>query len=99
MAKIGTHRMQFLIGLSLVLNFICFTSNAQETTDASIYKRRIVVEEEKTYYVVGPRAAHLYMISRDVYGNENRWKEIAELNSIQPPYELTIGQKILIKDP
>lgn len=63
----------------------------------SSYKREISTVDGKTTYTVTGRAPHLYMVSRDLYGNEKQWKAIAEWNSLKEPYTLQQGQQLVIK--
>ncbi len=66
----------------------------------SAYRRDLVRENGKLYYTVGPRAPHLFMISRDLYGDEKEWREIASANSLVAPFKLEIGQRLLVtKEP
>lgn len=71
-------------------------ARAQSSED-SAYARRIFQENGKTVYVVGPRAPHLYMISRDLYGTDGRWKDLAKWNGLKAPYALESGRKLVIQ--
>ncbi|UYL07242.1 hypothetical protein B9G69_009300 [Bdellovibrio sp. SKB1291214] len=63
----------------------------------SSYNREISTIDGKTTYTVTGRAPHLYMVSRDLYGNEKQWKAIADWNSLKEPYTLQQGQQLVIK--
>jgi nucleoid-associated protein YgaU len=40
------------------------------------------------------RGDSLYTIASRALGNSTRWREIAELNGIAPPYRLDVGQEL-----
>jgi hypothetical protein len=61
------------------------------------YNRDLRTVNGQPVYVVNARAPHLYMVSRDLYGNEKSWKSIAKWNSLQAPYDLQPGQQLIIK--
>jgi hypothetical protein len=63
----------------------------------SSYKREIRMTGDQTIYTVTGRAPHLYMVSRDLYGNDKQWKAIADWNSLKEPYTLKQGQELVIK--
>ncbi len=72
------------------------TKKASNKTPSS-YKREIRTTGDHTVYTVTGRAPHLYMVSRDLYGNDKQWKAIAEWNSLKEPYTLKQGQELVIK--
>ncbi len=82
---------------SFFLILTSFSSLTAKAETGSLYKRDLIQENNRTYYIVGPRAPHLFMISRDLYGDEKNWREIAHWNSLIAPYKLEIGQRLLIK--
>ncbi len=82
----------------IALLFFSFLVKAETSVNCSL-RRKIVEESGKSYYIVGQRARTLYMISRDLYGDEKNWKEIAQNNQIISPYKLEIGQKLFIATP
>lgn len=67
------------------------------TTTTSKYSRNLQTVNGETIYVVNSRAPHLYMISRDLYGTDRFWKDIAAWNSIKEPFAVKPGQKLIIK--
>lgn len=50
-------------------------------------------------YKVHSRSQTLIQIARDVYKDEREWKDIAYWNGIKPPYALSVGQVLLLKNP
>ncbi|QDK47061.1 hypothetical protein DOM22_18785 [Bdellovibrio sp. ZAP7] len=76
---------------------ITATTKKTSSKTPSSYKREIRTTGDLTVYTVTGRAPHLYMVSRDLYGNEKQWKAIAEWNSLKEPYTLKQGQELVIK--
>jgi len=69
------------------------------TSSTCSVARQLVTQGDKTFYVVGPRAYTLYMISRDLYGTEKHWKKLAEWNQLTEPYAIGFDDRLLIKIP
>lgn len=69
---------------------------AQEA-QPSQYSRQMYQENGQWIYIVNHRAPHLYMISRDLYGTEGYWAQIAKWNNLSAPYALEKGQKLAIR--
>ncbi|MNL03629.1 hypothetical protein D3C87_1241700 [compost metagenome] len=67
--------------------------------EAPNYRRHIIQENGESVYVVTSRAPHLFMISRDLYGEVGSWQEIAKWNGLKAPYELSLGQRLVLKKP
>lgn len=65
--------------------------------EAPNYRRHIVQENGESVYVVTSRAPHLFMISRDLYGEVGSWQEIAKWNGLKEPYQLSLGQHLILK--
>ncbi|MNK19512.1 hypothetical protein D3C87_377340 [compost metagenome] len=88
----------FILGL-LVAGSFAAPAFAQEETEqaAATYHREIEEVQGQTIYIVNGRAPHLYMISRDLYGNEKYWVDIAKWNNVTAPFALTPGQRLVIK--
>ncbi|MBX3041072.1 MAG: hypothetical protein KF789_10240 [Bdellovibrionaceae bacterium] len=87
-------------GLLLSGLFVMALSGGQaqaQTSENAAYARQVFEENGKTIYIVGPRAPHLYMISRDLYGTDARWKDLAKWNSLKEPYALESGRKLVIQ--
>ena len=61
------------------------------------FSRQIITEEGQSVYIVNARAPHLFMISRDLYGDEKSWKDLAHWNHLRDPYALTPGQHLVLK--
>lgn len=61
--------------------------------------RQTVQEHGQMIYIVQSRAPSLYMISRDLYGTETNWNNIARWNQLTAPYSLEKGQRLIIKVP
>ena len=61
------------------------------------FKRQVSQQDGKYVYTVNARAPHLYMISRDLYGSEKYWDDIAAWNNLAKPYALEVGQKLNLK--
>ncbi|WP_413558985.1 hypothetical protein [Bdellovibrio sp. HCB209] len=70
---------------------------AAAKSKSAAYKRDIRTVDNQTVYVVNARAPHLYMVSRDLYGNEKQWKAIADWNSIKAPFNIRQGQELVLK--
>lgn len=79
----------------LVVSLISNISNAETPN----YRRHIIQENGESVYVVTSRATHLFMISRDLYGEVGSWQEIAKWNGLKAPYELSLGQHLILKKP
>jgi hypothetical protein len=89
-----------LLNLILASLFIItgpFAFAAKSTSKT--YKREVLQEKGQNVYVVNARAPHLFMISRDLYGDDKSWKQIAAWNNLKPPYELSAGQRLVLKKP
>ena len=67
--------------------------------EAPNYRRHIIQENGESVYVVTSRAPHLFMISRDLYGEAISWKAIAKWNDLKAPYNLSLGQHLVLKRP
>jgi len=52
---------------------------------------------EASEYIVRPNDT-LSQIAKSQLGSSRRWKEIAKLNSLKPPYKLSIGQRLILPD-
>ena len=88
-----------MIPFSAVLVACLFGFSARSFAQGDpAYARQILKENGKTIYVVGQRAPHLFMISRDLYGNEKNWKKIANWNGVKPPYDLKFGQRLNLRE-
>lgn len=74
--------------------FALVVSNFTYAQDCS--QRPLTEESGQLHYEVGPRAPTLYMISRDLYGSDKFWKQLARANGMSEPYRLEKGQKLLI---
>lgn len=83
-------------GLSLLVSILAAPAFAEETAVCSA-NRSLAHRENGTFYLVGDRASTLYMISRDLYGDENEWERIARWNDLKPPYILRHGQLLAIR--
>jgi hypothetical protein len=96
-AKLKVMKRTFLalFVASLVVSSVSSISYAE----APNYRRHIVQENGESVYVVTSRAPHLFMISRDLYGEVGSWKEIAKWNGLKFPYELSLGQHLILKKP
>lgn len=53
-------------------------------------------EESSVGYRVETSKKTVIQISRDVYGDERLWKKIAQVNQLVPPYQLSIGQVLVL---
>ena len=62
---------------------------------APTYRRELTADS----YLVTQRAPHLYMISRDLYGSDKYWAQIARWNNLPKPYDVTVGQRLVIQKP
>jgi hypothetical protein len=86
--------------LALVWSMPSFAQDAEPEQDPTKnFARDLRVENDQMIYTVNARAPHLYMISRDLYGNEKHWSEIAKWNSLKAPYTLAPGQKLILQKP
>lgn len=56
-------------------------------------KQRLDNRVQPSVYIV-KAGDYLYKISKNVLGNANRWKEIAQMNSINAPYTIYPNQKL-----
>jgi hypothetical protein len=79
----------------LVTSLISIHSYAE----APNYRRHIIQENGESVYVVTARAPHLFMISRDLYGEVGSWQEIAKWNGLKNPYQVSLGQHLILKKP
>lgn len=61
------------------------------------YSRQLTHEKGHWVYTVNARAPHLYMISRDLYGNEKSWQDIAKWNHLTAPYTVNPGQNLVLE--
>jgi hypothetical protein len=52
---------------------------------------------EASEYTVRPNDT-LSQIAKSQFGSSSRWKEIAKLNNLKPPYKLSIGQRLILPD-
>jgi len=52
---------------------------------------------EVSEYIVRPNDT-LSQIAAAQLGSSGRWKEIAKLNNLKPPYKLSIGQRLILPD-
>jgi len=52
---------------------------------------------EASEYIVRPNDT-LSQIAKSQLGSSGRWKEIAKLNRLKPPYKLSIGQRLVLPD-
>jgi len=73
------------------------TETPADPAKALEFNRDIRTVDNQTIYVVNGRAPHLYMVTRDIYGNDRNWKAIAEWNSLIAPYDLRPGQQLVLK--
>lgn len=99
----------FFIGLSsakmklmkrtLLALFVTSLISNISYAEAPNYRRHIIQENGESVYVVTSRAPHLFMISRDLYGEVGSWQEIAKWNGLKAPYELSLGQHLILKRP
>lgn len=87
--------MKRTIAALLVTSLVSTFSYAETPS----YRRHIIQENGETVYVVTSRAPHLFMISRDLYGEVGTWQEIAKWNNLKAPYDLSIGQRLVLKKP
>lgn len=92
-------RHSIYLTLSLFIFLFSLSVHAADSVGDCTYARHLVQEEDHTFYVVESRAPSLYMISRDLYGNEENWRNIARWNQLIAPYALEKGQHLLIKVP
>jgi hypothetical protein len=87
--------------LNLVSIFILIglgpLAQAAEPKAPPSYQRQVGVEKGQWIYTVDARAPHLFMISRDLYGTDKNWKQIADWNNLKPPYALNQGQRLVLK--
>ena len=81
--------------LKVSMGLCMMSANAAEEA----LRRSLTEADGHLTYQVGPRAPTLYMISRDLYGSEARWKDLAEWNHLEKPYRLTPGQRLVIESP
>jgi len=92
--------MNTSLKLFALAGLLCFSNAfAAEVSSAaaSSYRRELTEENGQTVYIVTRRATHLFMISRDLYGDAKYWSQIAAANSLSKPYDLEIGQKLILK--
>lgn len=87
-----THASVLVVFFSL---FLPLPSFAQDSS----YRRNLREENGQLIYQVNRRATHLYMISRDLYGDDKSWREIANANDLKAPYRLELGQSLRIQNP
>lgn len=87
--------MKRTIAALLVTSLVSTLSYAE----APSYRRHIIQENGETVYVVTSRAPHLFMISRDLYGEVGTWQDIAKWNGLKAPYDLSLGQRLVLKRP
>ncbi|RMH54551.1 MAG: LysM domain-containing protein, partial [Candidatus Hydrogenedentota bacterium] len=71
--------------LALIIFFLPVVTRAAETPSHS----------KTIEYTVRPGDT-LYGIALRELGKGSRWKEIARLNKIPPPYEIAVGEKLLL---
>lgn len=87
------------LSITLMVCLIWSFSAKSEEVEKCTVKRQIIEKDGQNYYVVSDRARTLYMISRDIYGSQKNWKNIADWNQLSEPYILSKDQQLLIKDP
>jgi hypothetical protein len=85
----------FLGALLSGMTFVPSLSSADDSNPCR-ESRQLVQKKGGTFYKVSERASTLYMISRDLYGDENDWTRIAEWNGLKKPYTLRLGQLLAI---
>jgi hypothetical protein len=78
---------------------VLISSSSFAEGSKSCSMRRLLSEKDgKTIYTVGDRARSLYMIARDLYGDEKYWIKIAQWNKLAAPYTVHSGQHLVIDE-
>ncbi len=88
-------KIHLITALCLIFTFVTFSANAESTYKDNKLKPTDNQSENVLTYTV-KSGDSLSLISKKQYGTYANWDKIADANNISSPYNLTVGQTLVI---